>query len=98
MSCMKSSQPRTAPNRFKVSTSVTIHPTLLQRAHTMMVELGHKHITGLIEELIRREWERRHAPALMHDVQPPISSAPSPEAHADGIVASAQAETRRTRR
>ena len=56
----------------KRRTNLTINSDLYDRAQTLMKLLHHSDFVGLIEQLIREEWERRHGPLLLRDEADPV--------------------------
>lgn len=61
--------------------NLTLHEGSLRKAAQLMQLLDHNDLTGLIEHLIRDEWERRNGPLVLHETKGFISPEPSPVPH-----------------
>lgn len=63
---------------MKKAKNFTLNSALLDKAKLLM-ELRHfSNLTGLIEQLIREEFERRHGPAVFPGSAAPIERPPLP--------------------
>jgi hypothetical protein len=54
----------------KRRTNLTLNQDLYDKAQQLMSLLHHSDFVGLVEQLIREEWERRHGPLLLEKPPP----------------------------
>jgi Arc/MetJ-type ribon-helix-helix transcriptional regulator len=58
--------------------NLTLHERVLTFAENLMELGGYSSVSGLVETLIREEYERRHGPITMHDQQKAAAPPPRP--------------------
>lgn len=63
---------------MKRHTNLTLHLGILEHAHALQVLLRQSSLSGLVEQLIREEYERRAGPLKLSDTHP-TQPAPPPK-------------------